>query len=427
MKILMMTNTFSPHVGGVARSIERFCESYRQLGHHVKVVAPEFDHMPEYEPDVIRIPAVRNFNHTDFSVSMPVPLNLDNEVDAFEPDIIHSHHPFLVGGTALRVAHTRRLPLVFTHHTKYEDYTHNVPGDSPTLKRFVQSLATQYSNACDQVFSPSESMARILLERGVTTPVNVVPTGLDVDVFGSGDGMRIRKRMGIPSDAFVVGHLGRLTVEKNIPFLIQSVVEFLENADTELNACFAVFGSGPLSSRINDMFKQYGLADRLYLAGVIDSEELADVYQAMNVFAFSSLSETQGMVLTEAMAAGVPVVAVDAPGVREVVMDGKNGCLLPECDHLKFACALDWICQRMPDEYQELVEASRQTAQEFSMHRTAQRALELYSRLVDFDAKHRHNEYPMYVDALTLFESEWQLLKNTVTALSDSLSDSLVK
>ncbi|MBS1220006.1 MAG: glycosyltransferase, partial [Proteobacteria bacterium] len=162
MNIVMLTNTFTPHVGGVARSVESFAEEYRKRGHRVLVVAPEFSDMPLEEVDVVRVPAIQNFNASDFSVALPVPSRLAETLDDFRPDIVHSQHPFLLGMTAVRIARYRQLPLVFTHHTLYEQYTHYVPGDSPALKRFVIELATRYANLCDQVFAPSESIRDLL-------------------------------------------------------------------------------------------------------------------------------------------------------------------------------------------------------------------------------------------------------------------------
>ena len=173
MNILIFTNTFTPHVGGVARSVEAFTEEYRKRGHRVLVVAPEFPDMPPDEVDVVRITAIQNFNASDFSIALPLHAHLSETLDDFQPDIVHSQHPFLLGMTALRTARYRKLPLVFTHHTLYEQYTHYVPGDSPALKRFAIDLATRYANLCDQVFAPSVSIQTLLLERGVTTPVAV--------------------------------------------------------------------------------------------------------------------------------------------------------------------------------------------------------------------------------------------------------------
>jgi len=127
MNILMMTNTFTPHVGGVARSVQSFANGYRKRGHRVLVVAPEYENMPGKETDVIRVPAIQHFNRSDFSMVLPIPGFLTAAIEKFSPDIVHAQHPFLIGGTAIRVAHTHELPLVFTHHTMYEQYTHYVP------------------------------------------------------------------------------------------------------------------------------------------------------------------------------------------------------------------------------------------------------------------------------------------------------------
>src|SRR3989339_50554 len=131
MKICMFTNTYLPHVGGVARSVNSFATELRNRGNEVLVIAPVF---PGYEAhdseetDIIRVPAIQQFNGSDFSLSIPVPFFIDERIDAFDPDIIHSHHPYLLGDAALRAARRRRLPLVFTHHTLYERYVHYVPG-----------------------------------------------------------------------------------------------------------------------------------------------------------------------------------------------------------------------------------------------------------------------------------------------------------
>jgi glycosyltransferase involved in cell wall biosynthesis len=116
MRIVMMTNTYAPHVGGVARSVEAFAAEYRRRGHQVLVVCPEFENAPKQEPNVVRVPAIQRFNGSDFSVVLMTPRWLRTTVEAFAPDIIHSHHPFLLGATAVRLARMLDVPLVFTHH-----------------------------------------------------------------------------------------------------------------------------------------------------------------------------------------------------------------------------------------------------------------------------------------------------------------------
>ncbi len=135
MTFSMCTNTFTPHVGGVARSVEQFTDQFRQRGHRILVVAPEFPDIPAKESGVLT--AVQHFNGSDFSVPVPIPGMLHAALDRFRPDIVHSHHPFLLGDTVLRISASRNIPVVFTHHTQYERYTHYVPGDSELLKRFA--------------------------------------------------------------------------------------------------------------------------------------------------------------------------------------------------------------------------------------------------------------------------------------------------
>ncbi len=419
MNIVMLTNTYTPHVGGVARSVQAFSKEYGRRGHHVLVVAPEFDNQPLDDEDVVRVPAIRNFNGSDFSVALPNFGLLTNRLDAFAPDIIHAHHPYLLGMTAARIARNRELPLVFTHHTLYEQYTHYTPGDSSMLKHFVSELATRYANLTDQVFSPSESIMALLRERQVEAPIAVIPTGVQLENFAHGDGEAFREEMGIPQNVFVVGHLGRLAPEKNLHFLAEAVVAFLK---TNEQAHFLLIGKGSSEDEICEMFSEQGLSSRFHKLGLLQSQQqLADAYSAMDVFAFASHSETQGMVLSEAMAAGTPVVALDASGVREVVQDGINGYLLQDENVQEFAKALQDIYLLPPDRLQQLKAGALRTAEEFSMSRSADKALEIYERLISQSFKNRHDEYVQLRRVLHLLKTEWDIIEGIAAAANTSL------
>ena len=419
MNILMMTNTFTPHVGGVARSVLAFTEAYRARGHRVLVVAPEFENMPEDEVDVLRLPAIQRFNGSDFSVVLPIPGFLTTAVERFAPDLVHAHHPFLIGATALRVARMEELPLVFTHHTMYERYTHYVPGDSQTLKQFVINLSTNYANLCDRVIAPSESIAAILRQRQVTVPVDVIPTGVSLARFAQGDGAAFRAAVGIPQDAFVVGHLGRLAPEKNIAFLAQAVAAYLRD---DSRAHVLVVGCGPSESAIDEAFAAVGLENRLHRAGVLDGTLLASAYHAMDVFAFASKSETQGMVLTEAMAAGVPVVALNQPGAREVVRDGENGRLLDGDRQADFVAALRWVATRRPDALETLKRNALATAEAFSMDRSAERALAMYQGLLGQGQPPSPEDDDVFSETLRMIRTEWDLLAGAAEAAAAALT-----
>ncbi len=420
MNVLMMTNTYLPHVGGVARTVATFTEALRERGENVLVVAPTFEHASRHEPGVFRMPAIQHFNGSDFSVRLPVPALLSSALDRFQPEVVHSHHPFLLGDTALRVATRRNLPLVFTHHTMYERYTHYVPMDSPAMKRFAIRLTTQYANLCEHVIAPSESIGRVLRERGVRPPLSAIPTGIDPTRFAAGEGEAARAAHGIPQDAFVVGYVGRLAPEKNLAFLARAVARFLAEVP---RARFLVVGAGPSEEEIRSVFQEQGLVDRVHVAGTLQGKPLANAYRAIDAFAFASFTETQGMVLAEAMAAGVPVVAVDGPGTREVVRDGENGRLLPEEDEGAFASALRSLAEAPADRRRAMADAARRTADAFSVDRCTDRLVGLYRQLLSSRPGRRDAEYDAWKQTRRRLETEWNLWASRAQAAFQSIRE----
>jgi glycosyltransferase involved in cell wall biosynthesis len=386
MNILLMTNTYLPHVGGVARSVATFEQEYRRRGHNVLVVAPEFEGQAEVEPNVVRVPAIQHFNGSDFSFPVPVPGLLQTALREFKPDIVHSHHPFLLGAAAVRIAKSRQIPLVFTNHTLYEHYTHYVGSETNMLARFITTLTVGYSNLCDAVIAPSRSVADMLHSRGVQSHVFIVPTGIETERFAAGDGNALRREFSLPEDAFIVGHVGRLTPEKNLPFLARAVVQFVKRTP---HARFLVVGAGPSEDDIRGIFREAGLLDRLHMVGVCQGQRLIDAYHAMDVFGFASQTETQGLVLVEAMAAGRPVVALDGPGVREVVESGINGELLAEQDEDAFAATLGRLAAEQAKHPRAIRAAAQHTADTLSLERMAERALRIYGALVKHHCQRR--------------------------------------
>jgi 1,2-diacylglycerol 3-alpha-glucosyltransferase len=171
MRILMMTNTYFPMVGGLEQSVHSFSEEFKSLGHEVLIVTPAFEGAPTEEPGVIRIPAIQKFRGTIFSVNFPVSGLLTRLMKEFVPDIVHSHCPFFMGDFALRLSRQHAIPLVFTYHTMFEQYVHDWPVHNEGVKRFMVKLAAGYSNLVDQVICPSESVRDILLKRKVKTPM----------------------------------------------------------------------------------------------------------------------------------------------------------------------------------------------------------------------------------------------------------------
>ncbi|MBD3426428.1 MAG: glycosyltransferase [Candidatus Omnitrophica bacterium] len=411
MNILMMTNTYVPIVGGIERSIEDFSSEYRSMGHKVLIVAPSFKNMPEEEEGVFRIPAIQNFNGTDFSVEVPVPGRLEGVLERFSPDIVHSHHPFLVGDTALRISANRKIPIVFTHHTRYEMNTHYVPGDSEALKKFVVELSVGYCNLCDEVIAPSESIEDLLRERGVETEIVTIPTGIKVSEFSRGDGDASRKKLGIPPEAFCVGYLGRIAQEKNMLYLMDEVAPFLSD---EARAHFLLVGGGDLVDELKEKARSMGISQRTHFAGLLKGQDKIDAYHAMDVLVFSSKSETQGLVLAEAMASGVPVIGIDAPGVREVIDSGNNGFLVGNGERGSFAGRLKELLEMDERSRDSFRKAAFSTAEKFAYTKSVERTLDTYKRAIARKRPRRNTDRSTWASSKRAIQKEMQIITNVV-------------
>jgi glycosyltransferase involved in cell wall biosynthesis len=289
----------------------------------------------------------------------------------------------------LRVAAQHDVPVVFTHHTLYEQYTHYLPVDSAAVQAFVVELATRFANCCDGVIAPSASLARLLEQRGVTSQIRVIPTGIDTRVLAAAEREPWRRRFNLRDDAVLIGHVGRLALEKNLSFLAEALARCLAR---EPRAHAFIVGEGPAQAEIEEVFTTRRVRDRVFFAGKLTGRAWREAYAAMDLFAFSSRSETQGMVLTEAMAAGVPVIALDASGVRDVVRDRRNGRLLPgDAAPEAMARALT-AAVRHPERREPWRQEARRTAAAFDRRVTAAQALDFYRDLITARGQRVHLE-----------------------------------
>jgi 1,2-diacylglycerol 3-alpha-glucosyltransferase len=418
MKILVVTNTFTPHIGGVARSVEAFSDRYRELGHDALVICPSFDGI-ESTRNVLRVPAIEHFRHTDFSFPLPIPSGVHRMINGFAPDVVHSHHPFLLGDTALRVGAERGIPVVFTHHTQYDKYADYIgEGESTVARRFINDLDVGYCNLCDAVVAPSQTVVDELRARNVTTHMEVIPPGVELDWWVESANRATREEYGIPQYAFVVGHVGRLAKEKNIPFLADAVATFLEQRH---DAWFVVAGIGPCEVDIMLACEKHHVVDRLLTFGMLSPIVLRNIYHTFDVFAFAAKSETQGIVLAEAMAAGVPVVAIDAPGVREIVSDRITGRLLEVENATTFAKAIAWMAGLNEPCRATMKRELAETAAKYSIEHSARSTLELYDWAIKLKRVSDPVELHAWRASVNRVESEFNLWGNYAHAISDAV------
>jgi glycosyltransferase involved in cell wall biosynthesis len=409
-----MTNTYKPHVGGVANSVDTFKNSLQKRGDDVLVVSPHFDNETK-DKDVIRVNALRNFNGSDFSVSLPTPTLLKDIHSHFKPDIVHSHHPFLLGNSALRIASLEDIPIVFTHHTLYERYTHYIPGDSDILKELAIKLSIEYANLCSCVIAPSEAIKQMLLDRGVKRDIEVIPTGVDVKSFANTPyDKQLAKEFGIEKDDFVIGHVSRLANEKNQHFLCKCVGKFLQKHQ---NCKFLLVGEGEIKDDLKEIFKELKVSSQVVFTGIEKDTRLKKIYKLMDIFSFTSTSETQGMVLAEALSAGSPVVALKASGVSEMIIHKKNGILIENEDQQEFVNAYEFFynCNNLEGFKNEAI----QSANSYSIENTTNNLKILYQKLISKkkSTNDKKSDIDIFEQSLKAFNMEYKIWKSKINSV----------
>ena len=360
-------------LGGVPTAVETIRRSLEALGHHVVIVAPRMPGAADESRAVVRVPAVPAPTYPDFALPLPLGPALTRRLRALDLDVFHAHHPFLLGASARRLAREARRPFVFTNHTLYDRYAHYVPLPRTMVARGAVRWSARFADTADLVLTPSDFVARRLRSQGVRRPIEVVPTGIDLDRFRPGTRAVARRTLGLGPDERVLLYVGRLDREKNLEFLVDSVAR-LRTPGLRL----LLVGRGTQAPALGRIAAKRGLLDRLELRGGVAPERLPDYYRAANAFVFASTTETQGLAVLEAMACGLPVVAIRASGIEEVVTDGVSGLLVPE-DADAFAAAVDQI---MADEDlgTKLATGGREDASAFGAAAVAERLLRAYRR-----------------------------------------------
>jgi 1,2-diacylglycerol 3-alpha-glucosyltransferase len=324
VRVALFTNNYLPFCGGVTISVETLRTGLEAAGHEVWVFGPRFAPGGEAAPRIVRYPSIPAATYPEFVLAIPYSPRVAGLVAALDVDVFHAHHPFLLGPTARRLARRHRRPLVFTYHTRYEKYAHYVPLRRPLVEALAIRLSTRFAARADAVVAPSAVIRDELHARGVGAPITVVPTGLDLDRFRPADRRAARAGLGLPADAPLVLYVGRLDREKSVDRVL---LAFERVASTVSAAHLILVGHGREADRLKRLAGTLAAQGRVRFLGVRPHGQLAPWYQAADVFLFASETETQGLVLAEAAACGLPAVAVSAPGCEEVVRDGETGVL----------------------------------------------------------------------------------------------------
>ena len=380
MRILMVSDVHFPRINGVSTSIETFRRTLAGFGVEVRLVVPRYGDEPE-EADVIRV------------AGRPVPGDPEDRLvgwtamhratleAAEDCDLIHVQTPFVAHYAGLKAARSRGLPVIATYHTLFEEYLQHYARAIPAgwLRGQARAFSRRQCNALDAVVVPSTAMRERLESYGVTKPLHVLPTGIPTSRFALGDGPAFRAWHGIPPGQPVALFVGRVAHEKNIGFLLEAMVHTRRQCP---DALLLVAGEGPARADLQARVGPLGLADAVRFIGYLDRRDaLPDCYAAADVFAFASRTETQGLVLLEAMAAGLPVVALSEMGTRDI-LDAGRGSITPPAIPQVFGETLAHVLNHS-SAWQHLGDEAAQYAREWSDAAMAGRMAALYRQVAD--------------------------------------------
>ncbi|HEX4648919.1 MAG TPA: glycosyltransferase [Steroidobacteraceae bacterium] len=379
-RVLFISDVYFPRVNGVSTSIRTFRQDLSSLGVESCLVAPRYDPAEADEPGVLRVAATRvPRDPEDRRMGWRVLTRTLDALPAGRFDLVHIHTPFIAHYAGVRFARRGRLPCIATYHTFFEEYLHHyMPLVPAALARYLaRSFTRSQCAAVQALIAPSEPMRAVLTEYGVTTPIHVLPTGLAADRFRAGDGRAFRALAGIDPQRPVVTYIGRVAHEKNIGFLLRMFRRVLESVP---GALLVIAGEGPAREALRQEANELGLAGHVHFAGYLERDTvLLDCYAAADVFVFASRTETQGLVLLEAMAQGTAVVSTAHLGTRSILVPASGALVVPE-ELDAFAAAVVRVLGD-PALRQELGARGRAYAREWSSAAMARRLADLYGEL----------------------------------------------
>ncbi len=378
MRVLMVSDVYFPRVNGVSTSIETFRRTLAAQGVEVRLVVPRYGDEAD-EEGIVRV------------AGRPVPGDPEDRLvgwramhravlaAATDCDLIHIQTPFIAHYAGLKAARTLGLPVVATYHTLFEEYLQHYARFIPSgwLRGQARAFSRRQCNALDAVVVPSTAMRDRLAAYGVTAPLHVLPTGIPTAQFAAGNGIAFRQRFGIDLDRPLALFVGRVAHEKNIGFLLEALVHARR---TRPDVLLVVAGEGPAMADLKAQTAALGLQESVRFIGYLDRQQaLPDCYAAADVFVFASRTETQGLVLLEAMAAGLPVIALSEMGTTDILAPGR-GAFSPPPDVMAFGETLGNFLNH-PAAWRHLQHEAPLYAREWSDVAMAERLARLYSAI----------------------------------------------
>ncbi len=379
MHIGFYSNAYYPTISGVVRSVGSFRKALAEMGHNVFIFSPQTEDYIDDEPFIFRYPSLDFPQFPDLPFVIPISSSIDHILPSLKLDVIHSHHPVLLGQTAANNSVKYNLPLVFTFHSRYWEYSRYAGSfGQDFIKDQIDNILCDYLQKCHHIITPSDSLRQILKEEyGFSEQITTIPTGVDLTLFERLN-RQIERQKRKWNDDIVLISAGRLAIEKNWELLIEAAALVMrKNPKVRL----VLLGDGSERRKLQKKARNLGITGRVEMPGGIDLDKVINYLVAADIFCFASVAEAQGLVTLEAMAAGLPVAAVDGSGTRDVLEDGVQGFMTTN-DVEALAQGIEKLVND-----QELRSnmglAARMRAGEFDIINQAHKLLDVYAQAQD--------------------------------------------
>jgi len=372
LRIAMFSDSALPILNGVSISVDALVGELRNLGHSVHLYAPRCPGHRDSDPNTIRFRSIGTPWAPQYPLAYPPYYRKMLEFRKHEYDLVHTHTPFGTGMVGLRWGESHELPIVSTYHTLYDRYAHYLKFFPPRYVRFRIAKHTNfYYNKVDHVLTPSEASLKWLRRHSVTTPISVVPTGLRGRSFHNRS--EVRLELGIAPDQKVMLYVGRLAKEKNLLLLLEMAARVMQRDPL---VRLMLVGDGPFRAECTSLVRQAGIGDRVRFVGFVPRAEVDRYYSASDLFVFSSITETQGLVVQEALSYGVPAIAVAGGGASASIRNGHNGFVVKN-DAAIFAREVLRVLNDEPL-YVRLSEGAGRSVRHLGLSRMAEQVLDVY-------------------------------------------------
>jgi glycosyltransferase involved in cell wall biosynthesis len=382
MRIAFFTNCYKPLINGVVTSIVYLKEAYEKKGHQIYIFAPKVEDYIDQEKNIFRYRSINLTNKVKYPIAIPLSFKAKKVITEFNPDLIHIHHPFVLSSVAIMYSKQLGIPKILTIHTQYDQYAYYVaPLPQKLTQEVIKKIVSNLADKTDCIVTPSESMKALIKNYGMKNRIEVIPNAIKLSTFREKNELeclKISKRFNLKEDEKIILFVGRVATEKSIDKIIKALGIIKKHGISKTK--LLIVGNGPARDELTHLVQALEVEEEVIFCGEVNYEEIRYYYKIADVFTMASASESFGIVTIEALASGLPVLAIKAPGAMDILTDGFDG-LLTDDNIEHFAKALEKII-RDPELRERLSKGALKTSAKYSINMISERMLNLYREII---------------------------------------------